>query len=377
MKTLYKWFKTLLVERPNLINSRAKFFNVCCIYLNLVSPGDSNDITFFDEFISLGSIGSYKKSSTLKSKIFGTLDNYTHESSDQDYSDSLVLQKFQKGGRMDPESFDSWIKVFLVLYTDTFRDLVTFIADEDTKSGLDFLAISELSEIFKVEGDTIVKGWIELNKLTKISRSSRSEDREFIHYIHLMEASRDYIDPFSYDRYFSRKLIGMIESMEGRFPNSISSFPNSISGKLAENVLEQIKLNAERTIENYISIVKASRFEVHRDFSRVQRVTPFNTEVQESIFYTEDKVRNPYRRRKDKYKDYDQDWSKPCSREENFILYFIYFYISKLVDMFFYEKEQREEFRYPRTNIRFMAKPANSIFIVVMIVILYYLLFIR
>ena len=375
MRTMHKWFKTLLIDRPNLINNKGKFFNVLCIYLSIISPESANEVTFLDEFISLGSMAIVNKSKLIQSKFFGNVENYGGKSEDQDFEDDLILEKLVRGGRMDSDSFSSWLKVFLLLYTDTFRDIITFIADEDTKSGLDYLAIYELSDIFKVEGNQIIKGWIEMSLLTKISRSSKAEEREFIYYIHLLNASPDWIDPFGYDRHFNRKLMRVIDTIGMKFPNSISSFPNSITGNFANDVLEFINHNANRTIENFISILRASHIDMMKDFSQIPKISNFKVETQhDKQYFHRGEARNPFSRQK-KNQSYYADWSKPKGDKENVLLFMIFYYFSALIDWLMLSKDVRRNLKYPKTNIRFMANSSNIVIFPFVLMMMYYFLF--
>lgn len=62
-----------------------------------------------------------------------------------------------KSGRMDDDSFTLWIRTFLVFYTDTFRDFIGYMAEDECRNLLDYMFIFELSELFKEEGGYILK----------------------------------------------------------------------------------------------------------------------------------------------------------------------------------------------------------------------------
>ncbi|CAI2360071.1 unnamed protein product [Moneuplotes crassus] len=375
MRSMHKWFKTLLTHRADLINNKGKMFNLCCVYLTIVATEESNDDAF-----SL--MMSTRKPKSSRTGYFRITSSYTNDYSDEEYDDELILDKFHRGGGMDQDSLNEWIKTFLVLYTDTFRDFVTFIADEDNISGLDYLAIYELSELFKVEAKRTLNGAIQLEVLTKISRSnsSKSECREYQAYIQLMHASPEWIDPFSYDRHFKSKIDRVIDHIGARYPVSVTGFPNSVSGSLAENVLETIKQNINRTIDNFISIAKSSNIDRNKDYNGSYKVTPFEV-VEESTFKRSTRSKesgkskkNPYNKNK-KDVDYYSDWRKPQGKKENLILYLIFFYLSMIVDRVIYRDQDPSKFEYPKTNLRFMAKPLNFLALAITVGIFYYICF--
>lgn len=135
-KNVYKWFKTLLIECPKLVDG--KLFYLGSIYLSIISPYNLEESNLFEHF--------EVKSKTFKDSLFEKF-NISNTYSKKSTRKDQIFEKNLKGGKMDQESYSSWIKTFLVLYTDTLRDFVTYIADENL-TGLDYLFIIELSDLY-------------------------------------------------------------------------------------------------------------------------------------------------------------------------------------------------------------------------------------
>lgn len=113
----------------------------------------------------------------------------------------------------------------------------------------------------------------------------------------------------------------------------------------------------------------------------VEEVTPFNGGSPNKLSVSKSSLSKGSLYRKDKKKrvtDYYSDWRTPWGSEENFILYFIFFYLSLLVDKAKgVESKRKEEGKllYPQTNLRWFAKTANTLFITLIVAVIYYYLF--
>ena len=101
-------------------------------------------------------------------------------------------------------SFTMWMKSFILLYTDTFRDFISFMAEDEDRNLLDYIFISELSEMYKEEGGMIMKDWIELKNLSEISQGIGKNWKDVINFINAMGGIKEWIDPFSHDNYFNK-----------------------------------------------------------------------------------------------------------------------------------------------------------------------------
>lgn len=97
---LHKWFKVLLVERPNLI--RGKLINIGCIYLTIITPDDMLQTNLLEEFISIEQNFSEKQVATPS--FLERLTDYKSSSKPKRGGEySLTLEKIHKGGNMDDD----------------------------------------------------------------------------------------------------------------------------------------------------------------------------------------------------------------------------------------------------------------------------------
>ena len=254
---LHKYFKVLLVERPNLI--RGKLLNIGCIFLSMITPDDLDLVTAFDEFISMEKEVVSKKSKSQTPTFFESLTNFrtsaTNSINIQPHQ--LTLEKVHKNGKMDSESFTAWIKTFLVFYTDTVRDFVTYMAEEDSRTALDYLFIYELSELYAEESGFIIKEWVQLERLTQIARGLRNEEKYTLHCIYMLQANPEWIDPFSYDLYFNKKLHIFIDSMTHKLP-SVASLPKEMHKESSEELIKFIS-DISVPLQNFISLARWCR----------------------------------------------------------------------------------------------------------------------
>lgn len=384
---IYHWFKTLLTEKPALI--QGKLFNIGCIYLTIIMPEEIEGITTFDHFISLELDTGSKTKSTYKPTIFESLVSGVGPKSavQSTQAGSLCLEKMSRAGRMDDDSFTAWIKTFLVFYTDTLRDFVHYLAETERREPFDYLFITTLSELYREEGGYILKDWIELYKIAKISRGINREDRDILYFIDLMGAHMEWVDPFSHDAYFNKKLNSLIESLYGVMLSVPPTLPKNMDRKMIDACFQFIENNMRHVQENFVSLALCSEASKYQRLSLTKgsnreiddrKVQPFekSPEVKKELRDARMKV-HPFRKKKQRMPDYDADWRKPCSREENIILYFIFYYLSYLVDKIRGIEIMRDDGKLlpPKTNLRCFAKFSNITFVIIAIVIAYYLLF--
>ena len=201
-RNMYRWFKILLTEKPMFVQN--KLYCIGLIYLSIITPDDIELNTVFDQFISY-EIDFNSKKSTNKSIFFDSFGiGHSAKAYSSQSANHLYLEKTSSSGRMDHDSFNSWLKCFIVFYTDTFRDFIWYMAEDWSRSLLDYIFIFDLAELFKENGGMILKGWIELKNLSDISQGYGRNSQDIITFIELMGATREWVDPFSHDFYFNK-----------------------------------------------------------------------------------------------------------------------------------------------------------------------------
>jgi hypothetical protein len=279
---------------------------------------------------------------------------------------------------MDDDSYNMWIKAFLVLHTDTFRDFIHYLADEDIRSGLDYMFLEELSCLYKAEEGTILQGAIYLDLLSKISRGGRAEDSSYLNFISIMESGPECVDPFSYDRHFNSKLHALLDSLAQKPPISSSMFPNCIMKKLADSFAHEIN-SSDCSLYTLLRYYKNEK--VHYDSPYKYRPTP-----RISKFNEEDSHPNKGRQppsdiirpfaKKRKSHDFSQDWTTKVAKDELTVMYWLFYMLSLVVDLV-----MKREVKYrdgqvpvPVTNLRPFAKKNNLVVIVVVLLVAVYLL---
>jgi hypothetical protein len=134
---------------------------------------------------------------------------------------------------------------------------MTYLAEEDSRTALDYLFIFELSFLFREEGGFVLKDWISLDTIAKIARGMNNDNRYVLECIYMMEGSPEWVDPFSYDRYFNKKLHIFIDSLCKKLP-STSSLPKEVNQESGDELMGYIK-NISIVIQNFITLSRWSK----------------------------------------------------------------------------------------------------------------------
>lgn len=134
---------------------------------------------------------------------------------------------------------------------------MTYLAEEDSRTVLDYLFIFELSFLFREEGGFVLKDWISLDTIAKMARGMNNDNRYVLECVYMMEGSPEWVDPFSYDRYFNKKLHIFIDSLCKKLPSS-ASLPKEISQESGDELMGYIK-NINVVIQNFITLSRWSK----------------------------------------------------------------------------------------------------------------------
>lgn len=192
-----------------------------------------------------------------------------------------------------------------------------------------------------------------------------------------MGASNEWVDPFYYDRHFSKQLANVVELISSKVPTSISVFPSSINSKLAEELLKHIQKDIETAANNFNKLGKCSKFYQPRSIRKPQRYEDTGL-VRKSREKHEKQIKNPFKSSKKRGRKHDDDWISGCGNDENLVLYYLFYYISFIVDKVRFSTLQRDSkgaLLPPRTNLRILAKSSNIASYILLLVVIYYLMF--
>lgn len=271
-----------------------------------------------------------------------------------------VLVSRAKGSLMDEESYREWIRNFIEVYTDCFRDIILYIADCRSLSNDDYLLISILSNLYKVENKKIMQGFIDLDDLMQFSVSMNRAD------------SYAY-DTFSHDKLFNKKLHVVID----RLYEAGTSVPTLLGGEIANlNTLAEYSKVNQRRPYRHSPQNKSEKEEVQKEDEGEKSVSPFKASEKKSE--RREPRNNPYKKSQVYGDGCDADWSRPCGEKENLVLFYVFFYLSLLIDKIRgipIERSGSGKILPPITNLRVFAKLNNTLFVVFIALASYYLLF--
>lgn len=383
-RTMYRWFKILLTDYPKLIHG--KLAQIGFIYISIVTPDDMDNISLFDNFISC-SKEIHKKN--LRKSFFESLPYFRKSKVEKVVEGGLCLEKTNKGRKMNEDGYTQWLYTILALYTDTFRDFIIHMAEEDNRSVFDHLFIQELSELFKAEGNYIMKEWIHLTKLYTVARRQRSDNNEILRCLYMLGAEPEWVDPFSSDKNFTEKLVQLINSLRHKIPKFVGNPAKDLEKSDLDSIQETIKVTLSKVMTNFITLAKYSRVTNQFYYQDAQVISNFieeepaesldrPTALKKRSTGEKSKSKIPFKVHSKKLKDYYADWEKPCGREENIVLYYIFLYLS-----YFFDKIRGVEIvrtgdgklKPPKTNLRYFAKPTSIIQILILALVAYLVIY--
>lgn len=234
-----------------------------------------------------------------------------------------------------------------------------------------------------------------------------------------MRANREWVDPFSHDIYFNKKLLQFIETLDGKLMNS---------NTLLKSKFKLLIQDCNTVMDKYIQIVKdnflnlvlfskankynetdflsaaslksrqfMSEFVKPRDQrrsrdSKLKRrminkepedVTPFQCATPQKPSNPPMRKHEVFRRMTKKRRtDYYDNWRSPPGSEESRVLYYFFLSLSYLIDKIRGKeltKNAEGIFDPPQTNLRVFVKGVNALYLLLAILLvvftIYYVVF--